>query len=65
MKSKLVILSLLMAGTAVSVSAQEKDKFYSESWKDNIYISIGGGIQSTTNPDTKFGKAITHLSTYR
>lgn len=61
MKSKLVILSLLMAGTAVSVSAQEKDKFYSESWKDNIYISIGGGIQSTTNPDTKFGKAITPL----
>lgn len=61
MKNKIVILSLLMAGTAVSVSAQEKEKYYSESWKDNIYISVGGGIQSTTNPDTKFGKAITPL----
>ncbi|WP_455587539.1 OmpA family protein [Bacteroides sp.] len=61
MKNKLVILSLLMAGTAVSVSAQEKEKYYSENWKDNIFISVGGGIQSTTNPDTKFGKAITPL----
>ena len=50
MNSKLVILSLLLAGTATAVSAQTKDKYYSESWKDNIYISVGGGVQATTNP---------------
>ena len=61
MNSKLVILSLLLAGTATAVSAQTKDKYYSESWKDNIYISVGGGVQATTNPDTKFGKSITPL----
>ena len=54
MKSKLVILSLLLAGTAASASAQDKEKFYSESWKDNIFISVGAGVQGTTNPDSKF-----------
>lgn len=61
MKSKLVILSLLLTGTAASVSAQEKEKYYSENWKDNIFISVGVGAQTTTNPDTKFGKSITPL----
>ena len=51
----------MLAGTATAVSAQTKDKYYSESWKDNIYISVGGGVQATTNPDTKFGKSITPL----
>lgn len=61
MKSKLVILSLLLAGTAASASAQDKEKFYSESWKDNIFISVGAGVQGTTNPDSKFGKNLTPL----
>lgn len=61
MKNKLVILSLLLAGTATAVSAQTKEKFYSESWKDNIFISVGAGVQGTTNPDSKFGKNLTPL----
>lgn len=61
MKNKLVILSLLLAGATATVSAQEKEKFYSESWKNNIFISVGGGAQATTNPDTKFGKSVTPL----
>lgn len=61
MKNKLVILSLLLAGTASAVSAQTKEKFYSESWKDNIFISVGAGVQGTTNPDSKFGKNLTPL----
>lgn len=61
MKSKLVILSLLLVGTATSASAQNKEKFYSESWKDNIFVSVGGGIQGSTNPDSKFGNSLTPL----
>lgn len=61
MKNKIAILSLLLAGTAVSASAQNKDKYYSESWKDNIFMSVGVGAQATTNPDTKFGKSVTPL----
>lgn len=60
MKSKLVIASLLLAG-ATTVSAQNKDKYYSESWKDNIFVSVGAGVQGTTNPDTDFGKSVTPL----
>ena len=61
MKNKLVILSLLLAGTAASVSAQEKEKYYSENWKDNIFVSVGVGAQASTNPDSKFSKSITPL----
>ena len=61
MKSKIIILSLLFAGTAATVNAQDKVKYTSESCKDNIFISIGAGIQSTANPDSKFGKSITPL----
>ena len=45
MKSKLVILSLLLSGAAVVATAQTKEKYYSESWKDNIFISVGVGAQ--------------------
>ena len=45
MKSKLVILSLLLAGTAVSAGAQTKEKYYSEKFKDNIFISAGVGVR--------------------
>lgn len=61
MKNKLIILSLLLAGSAVSASAQNKEKFYSESWQDNIFVSVGVGAQGTTNPDSKFGKSVTPL----
>ena len=37
MKSKLVILSLLLAG-ATAATAQTKETFYSESFKDKIFV---------------------------
>ena len=61
MKSKVVILSLLLTGAAISASAQTKEKFYTERAKDNIFISVGAGVQGTTNPDSKFGKNLTPL----
>ncbi|RGX75615.1 OmpA family protein [Bacteroides stercorirosoris] len=64
MKSKLVILSLLLAGTAVSAGAQTKEKYYSEKFKDNIFISAGVGAQACVNPDNfdyGIGNAITPL----
>ena len=63
MKSKLVILSLLLAG-ATAATAQTKETFYSESFKDNIFVSVGVGAQGCVNPDNfdyGFGKAITPL----
>ena len=38
MKSKVVILSLLLTGAAISASAQTKEKFYTERAKDNICL---------------------------
>lgn len=67
MKSKLVILSLLMAGAALSAVAQTKDtkeKYFTEKAKDNIFISVGVGAQGLVNPDNfdnGFGHAITPL----
>lgn len=64
MKSKLVILSLLLAGTAVTAGAQTKEKFTSEKFTDNMFISVGGGAQVCVNPDNSdygLGKAITPL----
>ena len=70
MNSKLVILSLLLAGasTAMAQSNGAKDKYVSERFKDNIFISVGAGAQLNVNPDNfdyGFGHAITpqiHLS---
>ena len=62
MKSKLVILSLLMAGAATIATAQTKEKFYSEKAGDNIFISVGVGAQanlSSDNRDNGLGDAIT------
>ncbi|WP_025835501.1 hypothetical protein [Bacteroides stercorirosoris] len=63
MKSKLVILSLLLSGATLA-NAQTKEKYSSESWKDNIFISVGVGGQIVTNPsnfDYGFGESITPL----
>ena len=62
MKSKLVILSLMLAGAASTLSAQTKEKYVSESWKDNFFVSVGVGGQVCVNPDNSdygLGKAIT------
>ena len=64
MKSKLVILSLMLAGAASTMTAQTEEKFVSESWKDNIFVSVGVGGQVCLNPDNSdygLGKAITPL----
>ena len=61
MKTKSILLTAVMAGSVWSASAQEQKKYFSESWKDNFFISVGAGIQGTPNPDTKFGKSITPL----
>ena len=64
MKSKLVILSLMLAGAASTMTAQTKEKFVSESWKDNIFVSAGVGGQVCVNPDNSdygLGHAITPL----
>lgn len=62
MKSKLVILSLMLAGAASTISAQTKEKYVSESWKDNFFVSVGVGGQVCVNPDNSdygLGHAIT------
>ena len=62
MKSKIVILSLMLAGAANTLSAQTKEKYVTENAKDNFFISLGVGGQVCLNPDNSdygLGKAIT------
>lgn len=62
MKSKLVILSLMLAGAASTLTAQNKEKYVAESWKDNFFVSVGVGGQVCVNPDNSdygLGNAIT------
>lgn len=64
MKSKLIIASLLLAGAATVATAQTKEKFYSERFLDNTFISAGVGGMLCVNPDNNdygLGKAITPL----
>ncbi|MCF0256117.1 OmpA family protein [Bacteroides heparinolyticus] len=49
MKSKLIIASLLLAGACVTVSAQEKTKYYTEKASDNIFLGVGVGGMSVIN----------------
>jgi len=51
MKSKLVILSLMLAGIATIATAQTKSRYYAESAKDNYFISVGVGGQMIVNPN--------------
>jgi len=51
------LLLMLLVGVAVSVTAQTKEKFYSERVQDNWFISVGGGAQANMNPDN-FDKGI-------
>ena len=64
MKSKLVILSLMLAGFATIATAQTKSRYYAESAKDNYFMSVGVGAQVLVNPDNSdngLGEAITPL----
>ena len=64
MKCKFGIVSIMLAGLAFTATAQTKEKYYSEKFKDNIFISAGVGAQACVNPDNfdyGFGHAITPL----
>ena len=45
MRSKLVILSLMLAAFATVATAQTKSRYYAESAKDNYFLSVGVGAQ--------------------
>ena len=51
MRSKLVILSLMLAAFATVATAQTKGRYYAESAKDNYFISVGVGGQKIVNPN--------------
>lgn len=65
MRNKLVLISLLLA-VAVTATAQTQEKYYSEHFKDNIFVSVGFGAQACVNPgnfDYGFSHAITPVIT--
>ena len=64
MKSKLVIFSLLLAGTAMTVNAQTKEKYVSEKASDNIFVSLTGGISMVNSgkSEGKFGSPAPHIT---
>ncbi len=65
MRNKLVLISLLLA-VAVTATAQTKEKYYSEHFKDNIFVSVGFGAQACVNPDNfdyGFSHAVTPVIT--
>lgn len=64
MKSKLVIFSLLLAGTAMTVNAQTKEKYVGEKATDNIFVSVTGGISMVNSgkSEGKFGKPAPHIT---
>ena len=64
MKSKLVIFSLLLAGTAMTVNAQTKEKYVSEKATDNIFVSVTGGISMVNagKSEGKFGSPAPHIT---
>ena len=45
MKCKFGIVSIMLAGLALTATAQTKEKYYSEKFKDNIFISAGVGAR--------------------
>jgi outer membrane protein OmpA-like peptidoglycan-associated protein len=63
MKSKLVILSFMLAG-AVVANAQTKEKFVSEKATDNIFVSVTGGISMVNSgkSEGKFGSPAPHIT---
>lgn len=64
MKCKFGIVSIMLAGLALTATAQTKEKYYSEKFKDNIFVSAGVGAQACMNPDNfdyGIGNAITPL----
>ena len=63
MKAKLILLSLAVAGFAMSASAQTREK-YTSNGADNIFISatIGGSITYSGKSEGGFGKLAPHVT---
>ena len=64
MKSKLVILSLMLASAATAVNAQTKEKYVNEKATDNIFVSVTGGISlvNSGKSEGKFGSPAPHIT---
>ncbi len=64
MKSKLVILSLMLAGAATAVNGQTKEKYVNEKASDNIFISVTGGVSMVNSgkSEGKFGDVAPHIT---
>lgn len=62
MKKNIISFILLLIGIGSQATAQTADKFYSERFKDNIFVGVGVGAQANLNPDNfdnGIGDAIT------
>lgn len=68
MKNKIIVLSLLLAGTCANINAQEAESnYYTKKWTDNIFVGAGigvmgvfnDGMNSTFNFNISAGKYIT------
>ena len=64
MKSKLVILSLMLASAATAVNGQTKEKYVNEKASDNIFVSVTGGISMVNSgkSEGKFGSPAPHIT---
>ncbi len=64
MKSKLVILSLVLAGAAMTANGQTKEKYVAEKASDNIFVSVTGGISMVNSgkSEGKFGSPAPHIT---
>ena len=64
MKTKLMLLSLVLASFAMSASAQSTREKYTSNGADNIFISATGGISTVYSGkhEGKFGKIAPHIT---
>ena len=50
MKNKIIVLSLLLAGTCANINAQEAESnYYTKKWTDNIFVGAGVGVMGVFN----------------
>jgi outer membrane protein OmpA-like peptidoglycan-associated protein len=62
MKRKLFVCSLAVAAALPALAQQEGGRFYSEHFRDNLFISAGVGAQANLNPDN-FDYGVSHAIT--
>ena len=51
MKSRLVLLSMMLVAIVSTASAQTKSRYYAESSKDNYFVSLSAGAQKCIDPN--------------